>query len=197
MHFIIGLFIIIISYLLGSIPFGLVVTKWAGLGDIRKIGSGNIGATNVMRTGNKYLAAATFALDAAKGALAVILATLTGSHLVIALSAIAVVSGHVFPVWLDFKGGKGVATTIAVFMVIYFKLALIICALWILIFQFSRMSSVSSILSIIFSVAFAFALAPFYIFFVSLVLAGIIIYRHQENIRRIMSGEELAFKKKD
>ena len=148
MELFLSLSLIIAAYLVGSIPFGLVLTKYAGLGDIRKIGSGNIGATNVMRTGNKKLAIATLILDALKGVVIVLIAKELAPKYVSLLCAIAAIIGHIFPVWLNFKGGKGVATTIAVYYALYPPLGIFASVMWIAVFLFSRISSLSSILSI-------------------------------------------------
>ncbi len=193
---ILGVFIIPLAYFLGSIPFGLLLTRYAGLGDIRNIGSGNIGATNVLRTGNKKLAAATLALDIGKGALAVGLAKFTGHFWVVSLAGIAAVMGHIFPIWLNFKGGKGVATALAVFWVAYWPLGLFACVAWLGVFYITRISSLSSILSMVMSPVIALFFAGGWIFFLSIVIGGVVVYRHKENILRLMRGEELGFGEK-
>lgn len=188
-----GIFIIILAYLLGSIPFGLILTRYAGLGDIRKMGSGNIGATNVLRTGNKKVAAATLALDVGKGVLAVCLAKLLGIYWVVILSAIAAVMGHIFPVWLQFKGGKGVATTLAVYWVVYWPLGLFASVVWLVVFYISRISSLSSVAAMLLSPVIAMFFSGAGLFFLSFVVGSVVIYRHKDNILRLLRGEEAAF----
>src|SRR5437762_8920691 len=138
---------LMLGYLLGSIPFGLLLTRAAGLGDIRAVGSGNIGATNVLRTGHKGLAAATLLLDALKGLAAVLVCSTFGPLAAIA-AAWGAVLGHMFPVWLRFKGGKGVATTLGVMWGLSWPVGAIACAAWLLIAAVSRYSSLAALLSI-------------------------------------------------
>jgi len=178
------------GYLLGSIPFGLVLTRAAGLGDIRKIGSGNIGATNVLRTGHKGLAAATLLLDGGKGMIAVLLARfLLGEEAAFAAGAGAML-GHTFPVWLGFKGGKGVATAFGSLLAMAWPVGVAACLTWLLTAALFRVSSLSALV--------ALAVAPI----AGLVFAGpavavattaisIFVYiRHEANIRRLLRGEE-------
>lgn len=177
------------GYLLGSIPFGLVLTRLAGLGDIRKIGSGNIGATNVLRTGHKALAAFTLLLDGGKGAAAVLLAGRMGPDMAVLAGAGAVV-GHLFPVWLHFRGGKGVATGLGVLLGAAWPAGLAACATWLVVALLSRYSSLAALL--------AFLLAPLYAWRFAdpqqAQLAGFIALlvwlRHLANIRRLLRGEE-------
>lgn len=178
------------GYLLGSIPFGLVLTRLAGLGDIRQIGSGNIGATNVLRTGRKGLALATLLLDGGKGAIAVGLAwALLGGHAPL-LAGFAAVLGHNFPVWLKFKGGKGVATTIGTLIAAAWPVGLAACATWLVVAALFRISSLSALV--------ALAAAPVYAWFLAgpeaaLMAAGLAVLgfiRHHANIRRLLKGEE-------
>src|SRR5665213_1562561 len=137
---------LVVGYLLGSIPFGLLLTRLAGLGDIRAIGSGNIGATNVLRTGNRTLAAATLLLDGAKGTVAVLLCARLGWGAEIA-AAVGAFVGHLFPVWLQFKGGKGVATYIGLLAALFWPCLLLFCALWLATALISRLSSLSALLA--------------------------------------------------
>src|ERR1700760_2824127 len=139
----------IVGFLLGSIPFGLLLTRAAGLGDIRKVGSGNIGATNVLRTGNKKLAAATLLLDALKGLVPVLVFNVMWGPIPAAAAAAGAVLGHMFPPWLGFKGGKGMATAIGVLLGLSFPVGLITCALWLLVAALSRFSSLATLLSIL------------------------------------------------
>ena len=184
------------GYLLGSIPFGWLLTRLSGLGDIRDIGSGNIGATNVLRTGNKSLAALTLLLDLGKGSAAVALAAHWGSEPALAAAA-AVILGHMFPLWLGFRGGKGVATALGVLLALAWPLALLAALLWLataLLFHYS------SLAALVAAVASA-GLAAFFVDAKSaLVVAGIailVILRHHANIRRLLAGEEsrISFRK--
>jgi glycerol-3-phosphate acyltransferase PlsY len=187
------------GYLLGSIPFGLVLTKLAGLGDIRQIGSGNIGATNVLRTGNKGLAAATLILDAAKGGIAALIAQALADPNAGLIAGLAAVLGHNFPVWLDFKGGKGVATSLGVLVAVAWPVGLAAILTWLASAAIFRISSLAALL--------AFALSPVYATLwvghepaiLALVLAAIVIGRHHANIRRLLAGQEpkIGGKKKD
>ncbi|MCI5044299.1 MAG: glycerol-3-phosphate 1-O-acyltransferase PlsY [Aquisalinus sp.] len=192
----------IFGYLLGSIPFGLVITKLAGLGDIREIGSGNIGATNVLRTGRKDLALATLLLDSGKGAIAVlIIGLLTGwLALPMALAGAAAFLGHCFPVWLNFKGGKGVATFLGTLLALSFWSGLVACVIWLVTAYMTRISSLSALV--------AAGLTPFVMYFIiglpvaalaAAFMAGLIFYRHRENIDRIRAGTEpkIGTKKND
>lgn len=180
----------LMGYLLGSIPFGLLLTRFAGLGDIRAIGSGNIGATNVLRTGNKGLAAATLALDLLKGTLAVIAAGVIWSPGAALIAGIAAFLGHLFPVWLKFQGGKGVATYIGVLLAWTWTGALVFCAVWLATAATTRYSSVAAMIAAI--------LAPIYIAYrypgpiavAAGVMSALLIAKHHANIRRLMNGEE-------
>ena len=196
MEIILSIILIAVGYLLGSIPFGLLITKYAGKGDIRNIGSGNIGATNVLRTGSKKLALITLALDALKGVIAVFLAKYLVPNWAVSLVALASVVGHIFPVWLEFKGGKGVATTIAIYWAVYWPLGLFASIVWLIIFFMSRISSFSSLASIILSTVIALFFGGTAMFFMSFAIAILVVYRHKDNIIRLMRGQELAFGKK-
>jgi glycerol-3-phosphate acyltransferase PlsY len=187
----------IAGYLLGSIPFGLLITQAAGLGDVRKIGSGNIGATNVLRTGRRELAALTLLLDALKGLAAVLLARYFFPGDAMYIAAIAVFLGHCFPVWLGFKGGKGVATYIGILFGIAWPVGLIFCAVWLLIAATRRISSLSALTAAVTSpifayVAFLMGWASDGIKFAATaaVLAALLIYNHRTNIGRLINGTE-------
>ena len=182
--------VLLASYLLGSIPFGLILTRLAGLGDIRQIGSGNIGATNVLRTGNKALAAATLILDGAKGAVAVLLAQhLYGPDAAVIAGAGAFL-GHLFPVWLKFHGGKGVATTIGVFLAIAWPVGLIACAVWLLVALLFRYSSLAALIAVAAAPVAAWFLANHQTAGLALFLAVVVWLRHHENIGRLLRGQE-------
>jgi glycerol-3-phosphate acyltransferase PlsY len=178
------------GYLLGSIPFGLILTRLAGFGDIRRIGSGNIGATNVLRTGNKALAAATLILDGAKGAVAVLVAQhLYGPDAAIVAGAGAFL-GHLFPVWLKFHGGKGVATTIGIFLAIAWPVGLITCAVWLLVAVLFRYSSLAALIAVAAAPVAAWFLANHQTAGLALFLAVVVWQRHHENIGRLLKGSE-------
>lgn len=185
---------ILLGYIFGSIPFGLVLTHAAGLGDIRRIGSGSIGATNVLRTGNKKLAAATVFLDAAKGAVAVMLAhgALLGpaSDEARLWAALGAVLGHMFPIWLNFKGGKGVATGLGVLLAVSWQVALLAAATWLVVAVIGRMSSVASLATAAAVPIFAFWRADLPFVYLSLTIGVLVWVRHHANIRRILSGTE-------
>ena len=191
------IFIIAISYLLGSIPFGLLLVRAAGLGDVRAIGSGNIGATNVMRTGNKKLGIATLLLDAGKGFLAVWIAKQYGLEDVwLYAVALTAVLGHVFPIWLKFKGGKGVATAFGVIFAIDAGLGVTLCIFWLIELLIARMVSVASI-----GAFWSLLIAPLIagnaemLVFI-LLLAILITWKHRANIQRIRAGTEPKVGKK-
>ena len=187
----------VIAYLLGSIPFGLLLTRAAGLGDIRKIGSGNIGATNVLRTGNRPLAAATLVLDALKGTAAVLIARYFWSEDAALIAGVFAFLGHCFPVWLGFKGGKGVAVMIGVLLGLCWPVALIFCAVWLIIAFAQRYSSLSALTAAVTSPIFAYV-AGLYgltpdgakLAAVAAVLALILIIKHRGNIERLIQGTE-------
>jgi glycerol-3-phosphate acyltransferase PlsY len=183
--------ILIIAYLFGSIPFGLVLTKLAGLGDIRKIGSGNIGATNVLRTGNKKLAIATLLLDGLKGALLIPAAHYFDMADIAPLVGLLAVLGHVFPVWLKFQGGKGVATTVAVILALNWVLGLAIIIIWILTFLITRISSLSAICAVTGGSAAAYYLHGNNLFTICIILLSLlVVIRHHKNIQRLIAGIE-------
>lgn len=183
------LFASLIGFALGSIPFGLVLTRAAGLGDVRDIGSGSIGATNVLRTGNKGLAAATVLLDAAKGAVPVMIA----AHFWPATegaAAVAAVAGHCFTPWLKFKGGKGFATAAGVLLALAWPVMLVCAAIWAATLAISRISSVSSLTTVVAAPAAGWAMGYPQVIVPLIAVAAIVVVQHRDNIGRLMRGEE-------
>ncbi|MBT4932226.1 MAG: glycerol-3-phosphate 1-O-acyltransferase PlsY [Rhodospirillaceae bacterium] len=183
------------GYLIGSIPFGLVLTRLAGLGDIRDIGSGNIGATNVLRTGNKPLALATLLLDSGKGAAAALLLS-SFDPLAGLIAGGGAILGHNFPVWLKFKGGKGVATTLGVLIAVAWPVGLGACATWLLAAAIFRYSSLSALIALAASPFYAWWMNAPDVAILAALLAILSIIRHHENISRLIKGEESKIGKK-
>lgn len=185
-----------LAYGLGSIPFGLLLTRASGMGDIRTMGSGNIGATNVMRTGHKGLGLLTLLFDAGKGAAAVLLVRyIYFTCDLTQIAALFAVIGHVFPVWLKFKGGKGVATAIGALTAIEPMLGLGICVMWLISFAFTRYASLASLMAIGYSSIIAYVLDDYLTALLCLNLAALIIFTHRSNITRLLSGTERSFRK--
>jgi glycerol-3-phosphate acyltransferase PlsY len=182
-----------LGYLLGSVPYGLLLTKAAGLGDIRAIGSGNIGATNVLRTGNKGLAAATLALDVLKGVVALLVARWAWGEEAALVAGVAAMAGHAFPVWLGFKGGKGVATGAGVLLAAQWWLGLATVAVWLAAFAATRISSIGALAACAVApvVALLFGDARLAVF--AAALAALIVWRHRPNIQRLRAGTEPRF----
>ncbi len=182
----------LVGYGFGSIPFGLLLTRAAGLGDVRTIGSGNIGATNVLRTGNKKVAAATLLLDLLKGTAAVVIVRLLMPDVAEAniLAGITALLGHLFPVWLRFKGGKGVATYIGVLLGLFWPAVLIFAGVWIAVAYFSRYSSLAALTATIVVPLALWALGQGTLAAVFALLTVIVWFKHQANIRRLLSGTE-------
>lgn len=179
------------SYLLGSIPFGLVLTKLAGLGDIRAIGSGNIGATNVLRTGKKGLAAATLLLDGGKGAAAVLLARwLVADELAPLIAGVLAFLGHLYPVWLGFKGGKGVATAIGLWLALAWPVGVGACLLWLLTAFAGRRSSLAALVAIGLTPVLAGFIASVSYALAALPVTLLVFWRHRGNIERLLAGTE-------
>ncbi|HUO93457.1 MAG TPA: glycerol-3-phosphate 1-O-acyltransferase PlsY [Rhizomicrobium sp.] len=181
---------LIFGYLLGSIPFGLLITRASGGGDIRKIGSGNIGATNVLRTGKRWAAVATLLCDGGKGAVAVLVTQYAQGSDAALFAALGAFLGHLFPVWLNFKGGKGVATFLGVTLALDWRVGLCALATWLVVAIFMRISSLSALVTA--------ALVPVYMLLfghgdyaaLEVVLALLVFIMHRENIHRLMSGTE-------
>ncbi|KKC38677.1 glycerol-3-phosphate acyltransferase [Devosia epidermidihirudinis] len=180
----------ILGYLCGSVPFGLLLTRAAGLGDIRAIGSGNIGATNVLRTGNRWLAAATLILDAAKAALPVLLARGLWGEDAAMVAAIAAFAGHCFPVWLGFKGGKGVAVMIGSLLALAWPVGLIFCAVWLLIAFAQKMSSLAALTAAATAPIFAYVIVNEKLAATAGLLAILLFFQHRANIMRLLRGTE-------
>jgi acyl phosphate:glycerol-3-phosphate acyltransferase len=198
-----GLIVLLFGYLLGSIPFGLVLTKAAGAGDLRNIGSGNIGATNVLRTGHKWLAAATLALDTLKGTVSVLVVddiarrfgsadALSYLHIYGYIAGLGALLGHVFPVWLRFQGGKGVATFIGVLVGVYGLPAILFCLVWACVAAVTRYSSLAALCATAVVVLFYFVTGwgGWSAFTIILVMAALIFFKHRENIGRLREGRE-------
>jgi acyl phosphate:glycerol-3-phosphate acyltransferase len=179
----------LLGYLLGSIPFGLLLTRAAGLGDIRKVGSGNIGATNVLRTGRKELAGATLLLDALKGAAPVLIAAQLGELAAVGAAAGAVL-GHMFPVWLSFKGGKGMATTIGVMWGLSWPVGAVACAAWLVFAAIFRYSSLATLLAALVAAIAAWFLADPRAAILLTLLVPLVWARHHQNIDRLLKGTE-------
>ena len=186
------LFVIVFSYILGSFPSGVIFSKIFSLGDIRKIGSGNTGTTNVLRTGNYSAAALTLILDFSKACLAVYFTQVINEHLII-LSSVFILLGHIFPIWIKFKGGKGFASYLGIISIINFYLFILISLIWIIVFLLKRISSLSAIISSLSSIllsVFFFNSSNLTIIIITL----IIIATHHENIKRLINGSETKIK---
>ena len=179
-----------LGYLLGSIPFGLLFTRIGGKGDIRDIGSGNIGATNVLRSGSKVLALATLIADAVKGGLAVALIWRLGSDTAAYMAGLAAFIGHLFPIWLDFKGGKGVAVFIGAILIMSPLTGLMFLAVWLLVALVFRMSSLSAITALILTVPFLALLGESDTALFTALMVALSLWAHRENIARLRAGTE-------
>lgn len=182
--------VILFAYLIGSIPFGIIISKIMGLGNLRNIGSGNIGATNVLRTGNKLAAILTLIFDLLKGAIAVIITYYIFNDTTAQIAALSSFLGHCFPIWLKFKGGKGVATFIGISLALYWPAGILICLTWVLTAFLSRISSLSALISSLSSILWVWILGVPSAVFVMTVLTLLIWYRHIENIKRIIKNTE-------
>ncbi|WP_136657056.1 glycerol-3-phosphate 1-O-acyltransferase PlsY [Nitratireductor sp. XY-223] len=180
---------LVFGYLLGSIPFGLILTRMAGLGDVRKIGSGNIGATNVLRTGNKALAAATLILDALKGTAAVLVASIWGPDTAV-IAGFGAFMGHLFPVWLKFRGGKGIATYVGVLLGLVPIGVVIFAVIWLATAAITRYSSLAALISAIVVPVALFLLGHIQVAELFTVMSAMTFIKHRANIARLLSGEE-------
>ncbi len=180
----------LLSYLLGSIPFGLVITRLMGLGDLRSIGSGNIGATNVLRTGNKPAALATLLLDAAKGGIAVLIARYAVGEDAAQLAGLCSFLGHLFPVWLRFKGGKGVATFLGTLLALAWPVGLAACATWAVTAAITRISSLSALVAAALASVWLFVFDRGPMLFLVIGLTVLVYIRHSANLARIKAGTE-------
>lgn len=187
---------VVVGYLLGSVPFGVIVARVLNLGDLRKIGSGNIGATNVLRTGNRGAALATLLLDAAKGALAVLLARWAAGEEAAQLAGLAAFLGHCFPVWLRLRGGKGVATFLGVMLALAWPVGLAACATWAVVAAVMRYSSLAALMAAGFAPVWAVLLGRGEVVLLALVLALLVYLRHASNIARLRQGAEPRIGKK-
>lgn len=184
------IFALVLGYLSGSIPFGLILTRAAGLGDIRNIGSGNIGATNVLRTGNKKIAAATLVLDALKAAVPVLVARYFWGEEAAMLAAVGAFLGHCFPVWLGFKGGKGVAVMIGSLFALAWPVGIIFCAVWLIIAFARKISSLAALTAAATAPIFAYLFGSPLLALTVIVLALLLFFQHRENIARLLKGTE-------
>jgi glycerol-3-phosphate acyltransferase PlsY len=180
----------LLGYLLGSIPFGLVLTRLGGTADLRSIGSGNIGATNVLRTGRKGLAAATLLCDMLKGTVAVLLASWLGGPNAAMLAALGAFLGHLFPVWLKFRGGKGVAVYIGVLIGLFWPAAALFCAVWLAVALLTRYSSLAALVASLVTPIFLWWLGHLALALLFALLTLLLFFMHRENIRRLQAGSE-------
>ena len=180
----------VISYLMGSIPSGMILARALGLGDLRRVGSGNIGATNVLRTGSKGAAAATLLLDAAKGAVPVLLARWLAGEDAAQLAALAAFLGHCFPLWLGFRGGKGVATFLGVMLALAWPAGLLCCATWLATAVVTRISSLSALVAAISTPVWMLVLGLPQMLVLGVLLAALVLWRHSANIARLRAGTE-------
>jgi len=186
----------VIGYILGSIPFGMVLAKLMNLGNLREIGSGNIGATNVLRTGNKLAAFGTLVLDGGKGAVAVLIARVLAGEDAAQLAGLMAFLGHCYPVWLGFKGGKGVATFLGLMLALAFPVGALCCLAWLATAAILRISSLSAIVAAASSTFWVAFIGPGAIILLSAVLTLLVFWRHRENIARLRAGTEPKIGKK-
>jgi glycerol-3-phosphate acyltransferase PlsY len=183
----------VLAYLLGSVPFGILITRALGLGDLRAIGSGNIGATNVLRTGNKAAAAATLVLDAAKGAVAVLVARWLVAEDAAQLAGLMAFLGHLYPVWLRFKGGKGVATFLGILLALHWPVGVAVCGTWLVVALVSRYSSLAALLSAASSMVWMLVFGDLRMLVLGALMTVLVYARHEANIKRLKAGTEPKF----
>ncbi|EJF77332.1 glycerol-3-phosphate acyltransferase [Bartonella sp. DB5-6] len=187
-------FIFLMSYVIGSIPFGLLFTRLAKLSDVRTIGSGNIGATNVLRTGNKKVAALTLLCDILKGTVIILvikfLSAPTENSIIVSLAGFFAFLGHLFPIWLKFKGGKGVATYLGVCLGVYWPAAIVFIVVWMAIFLLTRYSSLSALVAVVITAIFVFYFSDSYFYFMLIVMSIFVYIKHYANIGRLLVGKE-------
>jgi acyl phosphate:glycerol-3-phosphate acyltransferase len=193
-----AIYSLVLGYLFGSIPFGLLLARAAGLGDVRKIGSGNIGATNVLRTGSRWIAALTLVLDVAKGLVPVLVASRSWGEDAAILAAIGALVGHIFPIWLRFRGGKGVATYLGALLGLDWQLALLFALVWLLAAFIWRMSSLAALLASVAVTAGSAVLMPGRLTIALFILSAVIFITHRANIARLLRKQEprIDFSKK-
>ncbi len=180
----------VLGYLLGSVPFGILITKIMGLGDLRQIGSGNIGATNVLRTGNKAAAAGTLILDGGKAAVAVLLARALAGEEAAPIAGLAAFIGHCFPVWLGFKGGKGVATFLGLMLALAWPVGIACCLTWLAAAFATRISSMGALVSSAASAVWLWVFGYGHLAYLGVALAVLVFWRHKDNIARLRAGTE-------
>lgn len=180
----------ILGYGLGSVPFGVLITRLMGLGDVRQIGSGNIGATNVLRTGNKAAAFGTLVLDGGKGALAVLIALSVASVPAAQVAGVAAFIGHCYPIWLKFKGGKGVATYLGIVLAISWPVGLLCCATWLFAFLLTKISSVGALVAAMSTIIWMFVMGRPDLMLMGTLITALIYWRHRENLARLKAGTE-------
>ena len=186
----------VVGYLFGSIPFGIVIARLLGLGNLREIGSGNIGATNVLRTGSKPAAAATLILDGGKGAIAVLIARLLAAEDAAQLAGLMAFLGHCFPIWLKFKGGKGVATFLGLMLALAWPVGIACCLTWLATAVISRISSLSALVAAASSTFWIMFLTNGNAFLLGIAVTLLVFWRHKENIQRLRTGSEPKIGKK-
>ena len=184
------IFAALVGYFCGSIPFGLLLAKAAGLGDVRDVGSGNIGATNVLRLGNRKIAAATLLCDALKGTLPVLVVTHFGDTQAGIIAGLAAMAGHIFPVWLGFKGGKGVATNVGVLLGLYWPLGLCFIGIWLVLAFLFRFSSLAALMASLLTPFWVFVFNRMEFFWPTVAIVIVIWIMHRENISRLMKNKE-------
>lgn len=180
----------VLAYLLGSVPFGIVITRAMGLGDLRQVGSGNIGATNVLRTGNTRAAFATLILDAAKGGVAVLIARWLMAEDAGQVAGLCAFLGHLFPVWLRFKGGKGVATFLGILLALSWQVGLAVCATWAVTAAVTRTSSIAALVAAASTAMWMITFNDGHFLLLALILTFLIYVRHSGNLKRIKAGTE-------